>query len=62
MDNSTSFNTNNLFKNFEKENEHENLYYSDCDDLINDPDYVPPFQTLDVFCPDQDSCENKQSS
>ncbi|CAH1726129.1 unnamed protein product [Aphis gossypii] len=57
LDDSTSFNTNNLFGNFEKENEHENILYSDCDDSIKDPDYVPPFQTLDVSCTGQDSYE-----
>ncbi|KAL5244645.1 hypothetical protein ACI65C_012055 [Semiaphis heraclei] len=57
LDDSTSFNTNNLFGNFEKENEYENIY-SDCDDSIKDPDYVPPFQTLDVSCTGQNFYED----
>jgi len=60
IDDSTSFNTNNLLGNFEKENEYENIY-SDCDDSIKDPDYAPPFQTLDVSCTGQDSYESKQA-
>jgi len=60
IDDSTSFNTNNLFGNFEKKNEHENIH-SNCDNPINEPDYVPPFQTLDVSCTGQDSYEGKQS-
>lgn len=60
IDDSTSCNTNNLFGNFEKENGYEYIY-SDCDASIKDPDYVPPFQTLDVSCTGHDSYEGKQA-
>jgi len=52
IDDSKSFNTDNLFENLEN-------IYSDGDDSYTDPDYVP-FQTLEVSCADQDSYEGKQ--
>lgn len=48
--------TNYLFENVENENT-----YSDSDDSYKDPDYVPPFQTLEVSCTDMVSYEGKQS-
>jgi len=60
IDDLTSFKTNNLFENFDNDDERENIIYSDCDDSIKDPDCVPPYQTLEISnCTGQYSYKGK---